>query len=459
MKSSGCSQMFCITCKTPWDWNTGKVVVGGMIHNPHYYEWMRRNGNAEGIRNPADVPCGGYPNGWELRRIPRTVRSDLSNKFYEFHRICQEIQDISQRTYRSHIDNTTAAINIKFLLNDYDETHWGQLLGKNERKRKRDSEVQEIFGAFRMVAVELINRIQNYVKPDAFIAGTRRPITIEHLLPIESEPMLQQFSIEVDALIVQASSAHIRNISKAVYRTGLEIHDMVLSLLAASEVVTSERARDMGVVVLDIGASTTSMVVIEGGDVIHAAFIPIGSEHITADLAIGLRTSIEIAHSVKIKDGTAHVKGLTKRDEIDLYEHGAQNHEKIPRKYIAEIIEARVEEIFQKVEEELKSIGRDGMLPAGVVCIGGGSKIHGLLEVAKRTLRLPASLGYPMNITSVTDSVNDVGFSNVIGLVKWGYDIVGAQVMQPKWSKVVSKISEGANSIDTVKKWIKSLLP
>ena len=203
-----CSQMFCITCKTPWDWNTGKVVVGGMIHNPHYYEWMRRNGNAEGIRNPADVPCGGYPNAWELRRIPRTVKSQLSNKFYEFHRICQEIQDISQRTYRSHIDNaTTSNINIKFLLNDYDEAHWGQLLAKNERKRKRDSEVQEIFGAFRMVAVELINRIQNYVKPDAFVPGTRRPVTIAELLPIESEPMLEQFGIEVDALIDMINDA------------------------------------------------------------------------------------------------------------------------------------------------------------------------------------------------------------------------------------------------------------
>lgn len=206
--SRNCSQMWCISCKTPWDWNTGKIEHGGMIHNPHYYEWMRRNGNAEAIRNPADVPCGGYPNAWELRRIPRTVRSDLSNKFYEFHRICQEIQDISQRTYRSHLDNTsTSNINIKFLLNDYDEAHWGQLLAKNERKRKRDSEVQEIFAAFRMVAVELLNRIQNYVKPDSFVAGTRRPITIAELPPAESEPLLEQFGIEVDGLLNMINDA------------------------------------------------------------------------------------------------------------------------------------------------------------------------------------------------------------------------------------------------------------
>ncbi len=206
MKSSGCSQMFCISCKTPWDWNTGKVVVGGMIHNPHYYEWMRRNGMAEGIRNPADVPCGGYPNAWELRRIPRTVRADLSNKFYEFHRICQEIQDISQTTYRSHIDNTTTTnINVKFLLNDYDEEHWGQLLAKNERKRKRDSEVQEIFGAFRMVAVELLNRIQNYTT----VTSTTPPRTLNIIqLPVnEIEEHLAQFGTEVDALIDMINDA------------------------------------------------------------------------------------------------------------------------------------------------------------------------------------------------------------------------------------------------------------
>ncbi len=201
-----CSQMFCISCKTPWDWNTGKVVVGGMIHNPHYYEWMRRNGMAEGIRNPADVPCGGYPNAWELRRIPRTVRADLSNKFYEFHRICQEIQDISQETYRSHIDNTTTTyINIKFLLNDYNEEHWGQLLAKNERKRKRDSEVQEIFGAFRMVAVELLNRIQNYTTVTATIPP--RTLNITQLPVNEIEEQLTQFGIEVDALIDMINDA------------------------------------------------------------------------------------------------------------------------------------------------------------------------------------------------------------------------------------------------------------
>jgi hypothetical protein len=205
-KSSGCSQMWCISCQTPWDWNTGKVVTGGIIHNPHYYEWMKRNGTAP-ARNPADVPCGGYPNAWEIRRMPKGMSNGISNKFFEFHRICQELQDISERTYRSHIDlDTTNKINVKFLLSDFDEKHWGQLLGKNERKRKRDGEVQEIFAAFRMVAVELINRIQNYRSED----GKIRTFTD---LPLkEAEKLINELTIEITALITMINDA-LRNVS------------------------------------------------------------------------------------------------------------------------------------------------------------------------------------------------------------------------------------------------------
>jgi hypothetical protein len=162
---------------------------------------MKRNGGAA-PRNPADVPCGGYPNGWELRRMPKGVRNNIANYFFEFHRICQELQDISERTYRTHIDqDSTNNINVKFLLGDFDEKHWGQLLGKNERKRKRDREVQEIFAAFRMVAVELINRVQNYRSED----GKIRTFTD---LPIpEAEKFLEALYIEIKGLITMINDA------------------------------------------------------------------------------------------------------------------------------------------------------------------------------------------------------------------------------------------------------------
>lgn len=161
-KVSGCSQMFCISCQTPWDWITGKIVTSGPIHNPHYYEWMKRTGGAV-PRNPADVPCGGFPGAWELVRFPRGMKRGVSNAFYEFHRVCMELQELSTRQYRTHIDQAPLTqLNIKFLLGEIDEKKWGRLLAIHEKKRKRDAEIQEVLGAFRMVAVELINRVQLY---------------------------------------------------------------------------------------------------------------------------------------------------------------------------------------------------------------------------------------------------------------------------------------------------------
>jgi len=165
---------------------------------------MKRNGGAA-PRNPADIPCGGYPTVWELRRMPKGINPHISNKFHEFHRISQELQDISERGYRSHIDNaTTSGINVKFLLGDFDEKRWGQNLAKTEKKRKRDNEVQEIFVAFRMVAVELINRVQNYDD------GTIRNFS---LLPLKNaEEFINNLDIEIQALITMINDA-LRNVS------------------------------------------------------------------------------------------------------------------------------------------------------------------------------------------------------------------------------------------------------
>lgn len=194
-----CSQMFCISCQTPWDWNTGKIVTSGPIHNPHYYEWMKRTGGAM-PRNPADVPCGGFPGAWELVRFPRGMKRNVSNLFYEFHRVCMELQDISTRNYRSHMDQAaTTAINIKFLLGDMDEKKWGRLLASTEKKRKRDAEIQEVLGAFRMVAVELINRVQRYYEP---------PMTSFTMLPPpEAEAFIQELHVQIKELLIMIHDA------------------------------------------------------------------------------------------------------------------------------------------------------------------------------------------------------------------------------------------------------------
>lgn len=263
--------------------------------------------------------------------------------------------------------------------------------------------------------------------------------------------------LEVDAQIILGSSSQIKNLTKAVYRTGLNIDDLVLSILATAEAVVTPRQKEIGVAVVNLGVSTTSLAVFEAGEVLHTAVIPLGSEHITNDIAIGLRTTIDIAEATKIRYGDCLAKEISKREEIDLLELGAPDHELVKKQYVSEIIEARVEEIFQKIDQELVRIKRSGLLPAGIVFTGGGAKLPGLVEVAKQRLRLPALVGYPLNIVGVTDKVNDLSFVTAVGLVKWGSEASSyAGGAAGRRRGAFRKFSDASRQI---KKWFKTLIP
>ncbi|MFA5061846.1 MAG: cell division protein FtsA [Patescibacteria group bacterium] len=264
--------------------------------------------------------------------------------------------------------------------------------------------------------------------------------------------------LEVDAHIILGASSQIKNLTKAVYRAGIDIEDMVLSILATAEAVVTKRQKELGVAVINLGGSTTSLAVFEEGELLHTAVLPVGSEHITNDVAIGLRTSVDMAERVKLEFGDCVPNLTVKNDEIDLFDVGSSDHELIKKKYLSEIISARVEEILQKVDEELRRIGRSGLLPAGVVFTGGGAKLPGLTEMAKKVLRLPATLGYPINMTSVTDKINDLGFATAIGLVKWGTNMMGAGASRPDGA-LMRNLKGLGNAGGNFKKWIKALIP
>ncbi len=266
--------------------------------------------------------------------------------------------------------------------------------------------------------------------------------------------------LEVDAQIIQGVSSQIKNISRVVYRTGLEIDSLVLSILAAADVVTTQRQKELGVAVVNIGASTTSIAIYEEGDVLHTAILPIGSEHITSDIAIGLRTSIDVAERVKTQFGTVLPKAVGRKEEIFLAELGATEQEVVDRKYVAEIIEARAEEIFRKIDKEFRAVERSGLLPAGVLFTGSGSRIDGLVELAKKELRLPAGLGYPIDITSLSEKVNDLAFASAIGLVAWGAEHGAVQsVRGAKLSSLGHSFKDIKSASHQVREWIRSLLP
>lgn len=263
--------------------------------------------------------------------------------------------------------------------------------------------------------------------------------------------------LEVDCHIILGLTSHIKNLTKCVYRTSVDIDDLVLGILACAEAVLTKRQRDLGVVLVSIGGSTTNFVVYEEGNIIHHRVLPIGSSHITNDIAIGFRTNVDIAEKIKMEYGTCEPEELSKRDVIDLQSIDPAEEGTISRKEVSEYIEARLEEIFRLVQKELKAIGRSGLLPSGVVLTGGGARLPGIIEIAKREFRLPASIGFPREIVTAIDKVNDPTFSTAIGLVLWGFR---SEHDQSRSRRVrIPNFSSVTDVTNKMTKWFRSLLP
>ncbi|HOY55984.1 MAG TPA: cell division protein FtsA [bacterium] len=266
--------------------------------------------------------------------------------------------------------------------------------------------------------------------------------------------------LEVETQIIEGLSTQVKNLTKTIYRAGLTIDDLVLSILADSEAVLTKRQKELGVALVNIGSSTTSVAVFEEGDILTAAVLPVGSAHITNDIAIGLRTSLDVAESIKLEYGSANPDLFNKKEEIDLSEFDDKEQGKVALKHIAEIIEARLEEIFEMVDKKLVAINRSGLLPAGVVLTGGGSKLPGIVEVAKKEFRLPAALGHISNVSTAIDKVNDLSFSTALGLALWGFELEKQnEVSGSHTGFLVPQIKSIKDLVDKIKNIFHRLIP
>ncbi|MBI4239777.1 cell division protein FtsA [Candidatus Uhrbacteria bacterium] len=262
--------------------------------------------------------------------------------------------------------------------------------------------------------------------------------------------------LEVDTLIIQGFSSEIRNFTKCIYRTGLEIDDLVFSLLATAEGVLTHKQRELGCALLNIGASTTSIIVYEEGEVIHAVVLPYGSDHITNDIAIGLRIPLEVAEKIKCDYGKLIGKEVNKKLDIDLAEIDEHEQGMVSMKMISQIVDARVEEIFDKIELEFKKIGRSGMLPAGVILTGGGSRLHGIIESAKKFLKLPTSFAQQKTVLNPIEALFDQGYTTATSLALWG---LSAHAKSAQHNAFFFGLENSIDVPGRVKKWFKALLP
>ncbi len=221
--------------------------------------------------------------------------------------------------------------------------------------------------------------------------------------------------LEVESHIITAHTGALKNLHRVLDQAGVDIEGQVLVPIAAAETVLTKQQKELGVAIVDIGAGTTGVAVYQEGSVVHSGILPIGSGHITNDLAIGLRTNVDTAEQIKLKYAEVTQDLAGKADVIKIPELGSDQN--VERRHLDMIVTSRVAELLEMVAAEMRKAGRDVMLPAGVVITGGGANLKGLVDYAKQGLKLPVSIGRPKDFNGLVDRIDDPAFAAPIGLM------------------------------------------
>ena len=282
----------------------------------------------------------------------------------------------------------------------------------------------------------------------------QRGFTVDGQDGIRNPKGMHGYRLEVEAHIITASAATSDNLRQCVGAAGVEIQQFVLNPLASAEVVLTEQERQMGAAVCDIGGGTTDLALYVNGDVWHTMVLAVGGNHITQDIAHGLRLAFPQAEDVKKQHGYAIRTGVGSEEYFSIRPFGEDRPVQINRQEMAHIIEARVEEIFTLTLQEIKRSGYDGLLPAGMVLTGGSSLLPGIKRVASQVLGMPVRTAQPENLTGLVDRLKSPAYSTGVGLLRWALsmhdqDLGAGRGRRPK----------GDNHMDVVKKWIGRILP
>ncbi|XOB42657.1 MAG: cell division protein FtsA [Candidatus Nealsonbacteria bacterium] len=269
-----------------------------------------------------------------------------------------------------------------------------------------EQDIQRVLQAAQAISLPLNKEIFD-ISPKEFIVDGERGI---------KEPIgLEGVRLEAEILALGGFSPYLQNTRQALLNSELEVLDLVPSALAAARSSLTEKQKELGVALVDIGAGITNLAVFEEGSLIHLAVIPIGSGNITSDIAVGLYADIDSAERIKIKYGSCVFSGRDIKQKITTEEDPLI----FSQKFLTRIIAVRVSEIFEQVNEELKKISKEKRLPAGVVLVGGGAKLPKIVNLAKKKFCLPCFLGKPKGIIGIE---RDLSWATACGLALLGVD-------------------------------------
>ena len=280
----------------------------------------------------------------------------------------------------------------------------------------KDKEVQEgdlrrVIDAAKAVAIPLDREVIHII-PQEYIIDDQDGI---------KEPLgMSGVRLEAKVHIVTGAVSSAQNIIKCANRTGLNVSDIVLQQIASSEAVLNPDEKELGVALVDIGGGTTDIAIFSEGSIVYTAVLSLGGNHITNDLAVGLRTPTAEAEKLKIKYGCALSSLLAKDDTIDVQSVGGRKSRPLSRKLISEIIEPRVEEIFSLIQREIIKSGYEDLLASGVVLTGGSTLLTGMQELAEMIFDLPVRKGIPKGFGGLLDVVSSPIYATGVGLILYG---------------------------------------
>jgi cell division protein FtsA len=264
------------------------------------------------------------------------------------------------------------------------------------------------------------------------------------------EPLgMNGIRLEVKVHIVTAAVTSAQNIVKCANKAGLDVADIALQQIASSEAVLSHDEKELGVALIDIGGGTTDIAIFHGGTIKYTTVISLGGNQVTGDIAVGLRTPTSEAEKIKKKYGCA-LTAMTSGDEmIEVLSVGGHRPRKVSRQILGEIIEPRMEEIFDLINREVIKSGYDGLISSGIGLTGGTASMEGVVELAEQVFNLPVRRGLPKDITGLVDVVNSPMYATGVGLVMYGVNHASGTQFRRGSGNVFNKL------LYSMKGWIK----
>jgi cell division protein FtsA len=300
---------------------------------------------------------------------------------------------------------------------------------KNKEVTQRD--LERVIDAARAVAIPMDRDVlhvlpQDYVIDD--LDGIREPLGMSGV------------RLEAKVHIVTGAATSAQNIVKCCNRTGLNVAEMVLAPLAAAEAVLSDEERELGVVLVDVGGGTTDIAIYHDGAVKHTAVVGIGGNHVTNDIAAGLRTPFNDAERIKQRYGSAKAVMVPASERVEVPGVAGKGAGSVSRQILCEIIEPRFDEIFELVQKEIVKSGFEGALTSGIVITGGSMLLPGAVEMAERSFGLPVRLGLPAHVRGLVDIIRNPTYATGVGLVLHGMKRHERNVYRIREDKILSKV-------------------